>query len=504
MRNRISQSDRVVVPTKQANDAGPALAKELAEGRTLPKGNPREHSTVRTQCRVAVSPALERIRTVARREKETRFNNVFGHIANPSMLTLAFHELKRDAAAGIDGVTWQDYAENLDGNIMDLCERLHSGRYRASPVRRVHIPKPDGRTRPLGVPTLEDKIVQRAFVEVVGGIFEQDFLGFSYGFRPGRSAHGALDAVYTGILTKKVNHVMDADIQSYFDTIPHGHLMECLRRRLSDERALRLVMKWLKAGVLEGVEFTTSELGSPQGGIVSPLLANIYLHEVLDTWIRQWRAWEAQGNVIVVRYADDFVVGFQHHDDARRCHAALRKRFGEYGLVLHPDKTRVIEFGPYAQRNARKDAASTGRRKAETFDFLGFTHICGVKKGNGMFTILRKTMLKRRRAKLREVKEELQRRRHEPVAKQGKYLRSVLTGHDRYYGVPGNQPALWSFHREAVGRWYRSLLRRGNRRPLTWERMTSYRERFLPEPTIHHPYPLVRMGVITQGRSRMR
>lgn len=499
MRNHTSQSDRVVVPAKRANKPGPAPGAESVEGRTLPKGNPQEHSTVRTQSRAAVSPMLERIRELSRRDKETRFNNVFRFIADPKVLTLAFYELKPRAATGVDGVTWSSYGEALDANIADLSLRLHADRYLASPVRRVHIPKPDGRTRPLGVPTLEDKIVQRAFTMVVGEIFEQDFMGFSYGFRPGKSAHGALDAVYTGILTQKVNHVMDADIRSYFDTIPHGLLMASLRRRLSDTRALRLVMKWLKAGVLEGGCFQESEMGSPQGGIVSPLLANIYLHDVFDTWVHAWRKTEARGNVIAVRYADDFVVGFQYADDAARCHALLRKRFEEFGLVLHPEKTRVIAFGPFAQSDAKRRGG-----KAATFDFLGFTHCCARKRSNGMFTIHRRTMRKRRRAKLKEVKAELARRIHQPIAKQGKYLRSVLTGFDRYYGVPGNFPGVFAFHFEVTRRWYRALRRRGNRGQLTWARMNQYRAMFLPKPSLHHPYPLERMGVITRGRSRMR
>ncbi len=499
VRNHTSQSDRVVVPAKRANKPGPAPGAESVEGRTLPKGNPREHSTVRTQSRAAVSPMLERIRQIARRDKETRFNNVFRFIADLTVLRLAFYELKPRAAAGVDGVNWSAYLEDLDANIADLSLRLQTNRYQASPVRRVHIPKPDGRTRPLGVPTLEDKIVQRAFTMVVGEIFEQDFLGFSYGFRPGRGAHSALDAVYTGILTKKVNHVMDADIRSYFDTIPHGLLMASLRRRLSDSRALRLVMKWLKAGVLEKGCFQESEMGSPQGGIVSPLLANIYLHDVFDVWIHAWRKTEAQGNVIAVRYADDFVIGFQYVQDAIRCHALLRKRFEEYGLVLHPEKTRVIEFGPFAQK-----VAAVRGGKASTFDFLGFTHCCACKRSNGMFTIHRRTMRKRRRAKLKEVQAELALRIQQPLAKQGKYLRSVLSGYDRYYGVPGNLPGLFAFHFEVTGRWYRALRRRGNRRLLTWARMSQYRAMFLPKPSLHHPYPLERMGVTTQGRSRMR
>jgi group II intron reverse transcriptase/maturase len=414
-------------------------------------------------------------------------------------LRAAYWALKREAAAGIDGETWRHYGETLEVNLLDLSGRLQRGAYRAKPVRRAYIPKADGRLRPLGVPTLEDKIVQRAVVEVLNAIYEVDFLGFSYGFRPGRSPHQSLDALSVGLLRRKVNWVLDADIRGFFDTLDHGWLVKFLEHRVADRRVVRLIQKWLRAGVLEEGKRTRSETGTVQGGSISPLLANIYLHYVFDLWVQRWRQKRARGDMIVLRFADDFVVGFEHRQDAERFLAELRERLQQFGLELHPDKTRLIEFGRFADQNRR----GRGDGKPETFNFLGFTHSC-TKTRAGRFTVLRQTMRSRWQAKLKELRVELRHRLHFPVPEQGIYLNRVVRGHFQYYGVPMNGPALNAF-RAAVGRlWWRVLRRRSQQHHLPWHRMLHYIDRWLPLVRICHPYPLVRFGVVTQGRSRMR
>jgi group II intron reverse transcriptase/maturase len=328
---------------------------------------------------------------------------------------------------------------------------------------------------------------------VLNAIYETDFLGFSYGFRPGRSQHNALDALYTGLLTRKVNWVIDADIRGFFDAIDREWLMKFVEHRVADQRVGRLIRKWLNAGVLEDGVRTYSETGTVQGGSISPLLANIYLHYAFDLWVQWWRTTQATGDVIVVRYADDFIVGFQHRAEAEKFLAALRQRFAKFGLELHPDKTRLIEFGQFAAQNRRKH----GQGRPETFDFLGFTHICGTKRSNGRFTILRQTIRKRLQAKLAEVKAELKRRMHDPVPEVGKWLGMVVEGHCRYYGVPMNTPALGLFRHRVGWLWQRALSRRSQRGRFTWERMTRLVTRYLPCVRVHHPYPLRRLGVIT-------
>jgi group II intron reverse transcriptase/maturase len=407
--------------------------------------------------------------------------------------------LKRGAAAGVDGETWLHYREDLEANLQDLSGRLQRGAYRAKPVRRAYIPKADGRQRPLGVPTLEDKLVQRAVVEVLNAIYEVDFLGCSYGFRPGRSPHQALDALTVGIMTKKVNWVLDADIRSFIDTLEHGWLVRFVEHRVADRRVVRLIQKWLNAGVLEEGERTRSAVGAVQGGSISPLFANVYLHYVFDLWVQRWRKKQARGDVVVVRFADDFAVGFEHREEAERFLTELRARFAQFGLELHPDKTRLIEFGRFADRDRR----GRGRGKPETFDFLGFTHSCA-KTRAGKFTVLRQTMHKRLRAKLRAVKAELRRRLHDPIPEQGAYLSAVVRGHYLHCGVPMNGPALKAF-RFAVGWiWCRMLRRRSQRHRSNWTRMRRLVARWLPTQRICHPYPLVRLGVVTQGGRRMR
>ena len=436
--------------------------------------------------------AMERIRQAASRDKRLRLTTLWHHVYNIEHLRKAYFSLKRNAAPGVDGETWRHYREDLEGNLQGLADRLKRGAYRAKPVIRSFIPKPDGRQRPLGVTVLEDKIAQRATVEVLNAIYETDFLGFSYGFRPGRKPHDALNALYGAIMTRKVSWVLDADIRGYFDAISHEWLEKFIEHRIADKRVLRHIKKWLNAGVLEEGVVTHNEEGVPQGGSISPLLANVYLHYVFDLWADQWRSKHADGDVIIVRYCDDFVVGFQYRKDAERFLADLRERFLKFNLELHKDKTRLIEFGRFAAQNRK----SQGKGKPETFDFLGFTHICG-KTENGKFMVLRHSIGKRIRAKLMELKIELKRRLHNPVPVVGKWLRVVLLGHYRYYGVPGNSRKLQSFNFHVSRLWYKLLLRRSQRHRLNWERMNRLIDRWLPRPRICHPYPDLGMYVTT-------
>ena len=498
MMNGRRKSDRPVVATKPANKAGVtataanAPVTEQVERRGLAKGKPPRQNTNRALDRVVVQSALGRIRQAALKDKQAKFTSLMHHIYNLSQLREAYYGLKRDAAPGVAGETWRQYGEHLESNLAALSARLRRGAYRAKPVRRVFITKDDGRPRPLGVTALEDKLVQRATVEVLNGIYEADFLGFSYGYRPGKSPHHALDALYVALLTRKVRWVLDGDLSGFFDSLDHEWLMKFVEHRIADQRVLRLIRKWLNAGVLAEGEWSCSEEGTPQGGSASPLLANIYLHYVFDLWVRHWRKTKAKGDVIVVRWADDFVLGFEHRSDAARFHQESGERFAKFKLKLHPEKTRLIEFGYYAANNRKE----RGQGRPETFNFLGFTHICG-KKRSGRFTVLRHTINKRKRSKLKEIKTELRKRRQQSVTEVGKWLRSVVEGHDRYYGVPSNLPSLYSFHFHVVRHWYRTLRRRSQKTRLTWERMYRLVNRWLPLPTLHHPYPLRRLGVIT-------
>jgi group II intron reverse transcriptase/maturase len=477
---------------KSPNKAGQPAA-EVMEGKGLAKGNPRQQNAPRTQRRQGAHSALERVRLAAARERRMRFTALLHHIYELETLRAAYRSLKREAAAGVDGETWRHYGERLEENLRDLADRVKHGAYRAKPVRRVYIPKADGRQRPLGVTALEDKVVQRASVEVLNTIYESDFLGFSYGFRPGRSQHHALDALYAGLLTKKVNWVLELDIRGFYDSIDHGWLVKFVEHRIADRRVVRLIQKWLNAGVLEDGKRMRMEEGTPQGSSISPLLANVYLHYAFDLWVRAWRRKYASGDMIVVRFADDIVLGFQYKSDAERFWKELEERFRKFRLELHPDKTRLLEFGPYAvdQRKRR------GQAKPETFNFLGFTHICGKKRSNGRFTVLRQTIRARLQAKLSEVKAQLKRRLHDSVPEVGKWLRSVVEGHNRYYGVPMNSPALRLFRFHVVRLWHRALSRRSQNGRVRWDRMWRLVNRWLPPPRIHHPYPLRRLGVIT-------
>ena len=498
MMNERGKSDGLVVPEKPPNNAGQPAA-EAVEGRGPVKGNLLERNALRTQSRGGAPSALGWVRQAAKKDRKQRFTALLHHVYDVERLRVAYRGLKRDAAAGVDGETWGHYGEHLEENLRDLAHRVKRGAYRAKPVRRAFIPKADGRQRPLGVPTLEDKIVQRSVAEVLSAIYEPDFLGLSYGFRPGRGPHQALDALAVGIGTKKVKWVLDADIRGFFDTLDHEWLVKFVEHRIGDRRVVRLIQKWLAAGVLEDGRQTHSEVGTVQGGSISPLLANIYLHYVFDLWAQRWRKRQARGDVVIVRFADDFVVGFEHRHEAEQFLTELRERFANFGLELHPDKTRLIEFGRYAVRNRR----NRGDGKPETFNFLGFTHICA-RTRKGHFTVLRQTMRARWQAKLKAVKAELQRRMHASVAELGAYLRSVVAGHVRYYGVPLNSRSIWAF-RLSIGRlWKWVLERRSQRTRVSWARMSCLIARWLPPARICHPYPLVRLGVSTQGGSRMR
>jgi RNA-directed DNA polymerase len=492
MTNGPGKSDNPEVPKKSPNNTGQPVA-EGAEGRGLAKGNRPQQNASRTPSREDAPNALERVRQAAKKDKKMRFTALLHHIYNPQTLRLAYYSLKKEAAPGVDGETWRHYGETLEDNLQDLSHRLKRGAYRARPVRRVYIDKSDGRKRPLGVPVLEDKIVQRATVEVLNAVYETDFLGFSYGFRPGRNQHQALDALYTGLLTRKVNWVLDLDIRSFFDKISHEWLVKFIEHRIADRRVVRLIQKWLNAGVLEDGKRIPVKEGTPQGGSASPFLANVYLHYVFDLWVQAWRRKRTHGDVIVVRFADDVVVGFQRKSDAEQFWVELRERMRKFHLELHPEKTRLLEFGPYASDNRER----RGEGKPETFNFLGFTHICGKKRSNGRYTVLRHTMRKRLQAKLSEVEAELWRRMHEPIPEVGQWLRAVVGGHTRYYGVPMNGPALSTFWRQVCWRWHRVLSRRSQRSRVTWDRMQRLINRWLPPPRICHPYPLCRLGVIT-------
>jgi RNA-directed DNA polymerase len=492
MTNGFGKSDRPTVPEKSPNKAGQAAA-EGTEGRGLAKGNLPEQNASRIQSRSNAPSALGRVRQAAAKDKKLRFTALLHHIYNLDTLRMAYFSLKKEAAPGVDGETWRHYGEELGTNLQDLSERLKRGAYRAKPVRRVYIPKADGRQRPLGVTALEDKIVQRAAVEVLNAIYETDFLGFSYGFRPGRSQHQALDALYTGLRTRKVNWVLDLDIRGFFDGLSHEWLVKFIEHRIADRRVVRLIQKWLNAGVLEDGKRIPVEEGTPQGGSASPLLANVYLHYVFDLWVQAWRRKRAHGDVIVVRFADDIVVGFHGKADAEQFRAELTERMKKFHLELHPEKTRLLEFGPYAIQNRQK----RGEGKPETFNFLGFTHICVKKRSNGMYTVLRQTIRKRMQAKLGEVKAELRRRMHDPIPEVGQWLRSVVGGHFRYYGVPMNRPALQTFRSQVGWHWYRTLSRRSQNGRLPLDRLRRLVARWLPPVRSYHPYPLRRMGVVT-------
>jgi group II intron reverse transcriptase/maturase len=471
---------------------------ESGEGRPLIKENTLQFNTRLTQSRGSVSQGLAGVRRAAKEDKEMKFTALLHHVT-VNLLRESFYAMKRKAAPGVDGMTWQEYETGLEDRLVDLHSRVHRGAYRAQPSRRVYIPKADGRQRPLGVAAVEDKLVQQAVATVLNQIYEEDFLGFSYGFRPGRSQHQALDALSVALTRRKVSYVLDADIRGFFDHLDHGWMMKFLQHRVADPRILRMIQKWLKAGVMEEGQWSETEVGTPQGSGISPLLANIYLHYVFDLWVEAWRNKRAQGDVIVVRFADDSILGFQYQAEADRFLEEFGERLGKFGLELHPEKTRRIEFGRFAER----DRKGRGEGKPETFDFLGFTHIAG-KNRKGRFTVQRKTVAKRLRAKLQQVKEQLRARRHEQVPLTGKWLKSVVQGYFNYHAVPGNIARLTGF-REHISRYWRwALLRRSQKQALSWDRFHRLLDRWLPPPRLLHPWPGQRFDAMIRDRSRMR
>jgi RNA-directed DNA polymerase len=457
------------------------------EGRRPTKENTGQATSPRTQSRTSELSDLRGVREVARRDKRTRFSALLHHVTT-ELLRDSYYALKRDAAPGVDGVTWQEYETDLDEKLADLHRRVHRGTYRAQASKRAYIPKGDGRQRPLGIAALEDKIVQHAVATVLNQIYEEDFQGFSYGFRPGRSQHQALDALWVGIMRKRVNWILDADIRDFFGSLSHEWMVKFIEHRVADRRILRLIRKWLRAGVSEEGEWSKTEVGVPQGSVVSPLLSNIYLHYVFDLWVRHWREHHAAGDVIVVRYADDAVLGFEHRADAERFLAEWKDRVRKFGLELHPDKTRLIEFG----RQAAEHRKQRGEGKPEVFNFLGLTHMCGKTRKTGRFIVKRKTIPKRLSAKLSELKGELRRRWHEPVAEVGAWLRSVVQGYFNYHAVPGNMDSLNSFRAQVIWRWYRALRRRSQRDRMNWKRFWPVVDRWIPSAKILHPHPNLR------------
>jgi len=448
-----------------------------------------QQNLCRTQSRESGPSALDRVREAARGDKKSRFTTLLHHVTI-DLLRESYYSLKRQAAPGVDGVTWEEYGQTLEARLSDLHGRIHRGAYRAKPSRRVWIPKSDGRQRPLGIAALEDKVVQHAVGRVLNQIWEEDFRGFSYGFRPGRSQHDALDALSVGIARKKVNWVLDLDIRAFFDKIDHAWMVKFVEHRVGDRRIVRLIQKWLKAGVREQGRWFEAEEGTPQGAVISPILANLYLHYALDLWVDQWRRKNAAGDVIIVRYADDAVLGFQHRDEAERFLEQLRERLGKFGLELHPEKTRLIEFGRYAAERRKK----RGQGKPETFNFLGFTHICGTSQKAGYFVVQRKTIGKRMAAKLKEIKAQLQRRMHESTADTLKWLQSVVRGYFRYHAVPGNEQRLRAFRKDVLRLWLRQLRRRSQRSRWTCKRFLERLAVQIPFAQIEHPYPQVRFA----------
>src|SRR5712692_823271 len=490
-----------IVPAKQPNKSGQPPA-EAVEGRPLTKENTSEPNSHRTPCRGTGSSGLERVREAARKDGKLKLTALLHHVSI-DLLRSSYHSLKKQAAPGVDGMTWEEYGRDLEERLADLHGRIHRGAYRAQPSRRVWVPKADGRQRPLGIAALEDKIVQCAVGTVLNQIWEEDFLGFSYGFRPERSQHDALDALWVGIVRKNVNWILDLDIRSFFDKLQHSWLIQFVEHRIGDRRVVRLIQKWLKAGVMEQGQWNETKEGSPQGAVISPVLANLYLHYVLDLWVEAWRKKQARGDVIVVRYADDAVLGFEHRDEAERFLEQLQERLAKFGLELHPEKTRLIEFGRFAAERRKRRGAG----KPETFNFLGFTHICGTNYQTGKFTILRKTIGKRMAAKLKEIRAQLRKRMHARVPGTVKWLQQVVQGYFQYHAIPGNFARLQAFRSDVLWSWLQVLRRRSHRHRMSWERFKARLDSLLPPVQILHPYPDVRFGAKysrIRGKNRVR
>ena len=490
-----------VVPTKQPNKSEPSPA-EVAEGRRLTKENTRQPNPYRTPSRENGPSGLERVRETAKRDGKLKFTALLHHVSI-DLLRESYYSLKKQAAPGVDGVTWQAYGQGVEARLSDLHGRVHRGAYHAQASRRVWIPKADGRQRPLGIAALEDKVVQHAVGRVLNQIWEEDFLGFSYGFRPGRGQQDALDALWVGIVRKNVNWILDLDIRSFFDKLQHDWLVKFVEHRIGDKRVGRLIQKWLKAGVMEDGEWSETKEGSPQGSVISPILANLYLHYVLDLWVEAWRKKQVRGEVIIVRYADDAVLGFEHREEAERFLEQLRERLRKFGLELHPEKTRLIEFGRHATERRKK----RGEGKPETFNFLGFTHICGTSHKTGYFTVHRKTISKRMAAKLKDIRAKLRERMHVSPATTGKWLAQVVRGYFQYHAIPGNWARLKAFRNEVLRMWLQTLRRRSQRSRLSWQRFREGLGSLLPPIQILQPYPSVRFDAKhpnIRGRNRVR
>lgn len=499
--NASGKSYSGVVPAKQPNKGEKSPA-EVVEGRPLTEENTQEPNPCRTPSRESGPSGLERVREAAKQDKKLRFTALLHHVSI-DLLRESYNSLKKEAAAGVDGITWREYGEDLEARLSDLHGRIHRGAYRAQPSRRAWIPKPDGRQRPLGVAALEDKVVQYAVGRVLNQIWEEDFLGFSYGFRSGRSQQDALAALWVGIVRKKVDWILDLDIRSFFDKLQHEWLIKFVEHRVGDKRVVRLIQKWLKAGVVEDGRWFETEEGSPQGAVISPILANLYLHYVLDVWVAAWRKKVARGEMIIVRYADDAVLGFQEQKDAERFLEQLQERLQKFGLELHPDKTRLIEFGRYAAARRKE----RGEGKPETFNFLGFTHICGTNHKTGNFTVLRKTIGKRMAAKLKDVRAKLRQRMHERVSGTAQWLQQVVRGYFQYHAIPGNWERLQAFRKDVLRLWFHSLRRRSQRSRLRWKAFEERLGAILPPVQILQPYPDVRFDAKypnIRGKNRVR
>jgi len=492
------ESSSGIVPAKRSNE-GVGEPQETVEGRPLAKENTEQPTPRRTQSRESGPSGLDRVRQAARKDKDLRFTALLHHVT-VDLLRSSYQSLKKRAAAGVDGVTWEECGQDLEARLADLHGRVHRGAYRAKPSRRVWIPKADGRQRPLGIAALEDKIVQHAVGTVLNQIWEEDFLGFSYGFRPGRGQHDALDALSVGITTRKVDWILDLDIRSFFDKISHEWLVQFVEHRIADTRIVRLIQKWLQAGVVEDGRWFETEEGTPQGSVISPILANLYLHYVLDVWADVWRRKVARGEMIIVRYADDAVLGFQHRADAERFLEQLRERLRKFGLELHPDKTRLIEFGRYAAERRK----TRGEGKPETFNFLGFTHICGTSRKSGHFQLRRKTVGKRMAARLKDLRQKLRQRMHTGTEAMAEWLAAVVRGYFQYHAVPGNEQRLRAFRKDVLRLWLAALRRRSQRSRWTWEKFQERCGALLPEVEILHPYPDVRFAARIRGGNRVR
>jgi len=504
--NEGRESYSAIVPAKRSNE-GQGGPKEIVEGRTLTEENMERPNSNRTLSRDSGSSGLDRVRQAARRDKQLKFTALLHHI-HIDLLRRSYYKLKKDAAPGVDGVMWREYEEGLEDRLIDLHGRIHRRAYRAKPSLRKWIPKDDGtKQRPLGIAALEDKIVQAAAVEVLNQIWEEDFVEFSYGFRTGRSQHDALDALTTGIVVRKVNFILDLDIRSFFDRVRHDHLERFIRERIGDDRLVHLILKWVKAGVMEDGKWFETKEGTPQGAVISPVLANLYLHYVLDEWVKTWRKKAAWGDVIAVRYADDAVLGFQHRKEAERFLADLRERLQQFGLELHPDKTRLIEFGRYAaERRAKR-----GEGKPETFNFLGFTHICGKNHETGNFMVYRKTIGKRMAAKLKDLKQKLRKKLHAPMVDTVEWLKSVVRGYFQYHALPRNEQRMKAFRHEVLRMWWWQLRRRSQRTRWGWNNFMEKLGHQLPKVEALHPYPEVRFALnhpdiweLIRGKNRVR